>query len=378
MRCWLPLLSVLVVVSSYVDAYRIVCYLESWATYRTGNGKFEVEDIDPHLCTHVIYSFVGISGDGQVTLLDSWNDIDKGAIRRLNDLRSKNSNLKTMAAIGGASASTDTFSKVVNNANLRNTFANNIISFVKKYGFNGFDLDWEYPTNKGAFTELLKILRPKFDQNGLILSAAIGAGLDTIDSAYDVSALGQYLDFINVMSYDYHGSWDSVTGENAPLYAGPSDKSDYQRNLNVDATIKHLISKGAPKQKLNLGMGTYGRSFTLSSASNNGVGAPAKGAGRAGPYTQGSGMLGYNEICEQHKAGIWQQHWNGDQKAVYAISGDQWVGYDNIASIKIKSEYIRNNGLGGAMVWAIDTDDFRNICGDGKYPLISTMKSVLG
>ncbi|GFG35165.1 hypothetical protein Cfor_12741 [Coptotermes formosanus] len=358
---------------------RIVCYFESWATYRPGSGKFDVELIDPNLCTHLIYSFVGINSNAQVTILDPWNDIDLGAIRRFNALRNQNPNLKTMAAIGGATAGSDTFSQVVNSATSRAKFADNIVNFAKQYGFNGIDLDWEYPTNEVSNNiKLLKLLRPKFDSNGLILSAAVSAGFDTIDASYNVPALGQYLDFINVMTYDLHGPWDSATGENAPLYAGPSDKTAYLRNLNADSAIQYWIQKGAPKDKLNLGIGTYGRSFTLKSASNNGVGASTTGAGQPGPYTQESGYLGYNEICEAHIAGNLEQHWNAEQKSAYAFHGDQWVGYDNIAAVRIKAEYITSSGLGGAMVWAIDTDDFRNICGDGRYPLINTIKTYLG
>jgi len=59
-------------------AGRIVCYFESWATYRPGNGKFNVENIDPNLCTHLIYAFVGINSSAQIYLLDPWNDIDLG------------------------------------------------------------------------------------------------------------------------------------------------------------------------------------------------------------------------------------------------------------------------------------------------------------
>jgi len=59
-------------------AARIVCYFQSWATYRTGNGKFDVEMIDPSLCTHLIYAFMGIDSNANITILDRWNDIDKG------------------------------------------------------------------------------------------------------------------------------------------------------------------------------------------------------------------------------------------------------------------------------------------------------------
>ncbi|PSN56210.1 hypothetical protein C0J52_01402 [Blattella germanica] len=176
----------------------------------------------------------------------------------------------------------------------------------------------------------------------------------------------RYLDFINVMAYDMHGYWESKTGENSPMYVGSSDTSDYEKTQNVDYIIKYYIKKGAAPGKLLLGMGTYGNSFTLKSSSNNGVGAPIKGPGKAGPYSGEEGELAYNEICEQHNAGKWQYHWNSEQQCIYAVNGDQWVGFDDIKAIKIKTEYIKSKGLGGAMIWSIDMDDFRNKCGDGK------------
>ncbi|PSN56209.1 hypothetical protein C0J52_01401 [Blattella germanica] len=135
--------------SSPSSATKVVCYFENWATYRAGNGKFDVEDIDPKLCTHLIYSFVGISADGQVKLLEPGRDEDR--IRRFNNLKRQNGNLKTMVAIGGANGDSAAFSQVVGDNRLRSVFANNVIAFLKKYGFDGFDLDWEYPTDKVSY-----------------------------------------------------------------------------------------------------------------------------------------------------------------------------------------------------------------------------------
>nr|CAD7429082.1 unnamed protein product [Timema monikensis] len=200
----------------------------------------------------------------------------------------------------------------------------------------------------------------------------------------------RHLDMINVMTYDFHGSWDTITGENAPMYADSSETTELARGLNVKynktvslvslllfdkaTCIQNWLDKGAPASKINLGMGTYGRSFTLQSADNSGLGAPINGAGQAGPYTREAGTLGYNEICEQK--GQWTEHWNDDQQVPYAVNGNQWVGYDNVKSIGIKSEYVKAKNLGGAMIWSVETDDFRGICGD-KYPLLNAINSVL-
>lgn len=384
MLCWFPVLAALVTAASYVQAaeYRVVCYYGSWAVYRPGNGKFDVENIDPTLCTHLIYAFVGINTEGAVTILDSWNEIDKGALRRFNELKKISPSTKTMVAIGGWNAGSSTFSQVVNNDGLRAKFVDNIVNFVKQYGFDGFDLDWEYPTQRGgaetdkaAFAKLLSELRPKFDANGFILSAAVSAGKATIDPAYDVPALAKYLDFINVMTYDLHGSWDSATGENAPLYAGIADTTADSQTLNVDFAINYWIQKGASPDKLNVGMGTYGRSFTLQNTRSTDVGVAITGPGQAGPYTREAGTLGYNEICEQSSQ--WTVYWNEEQEVPYAVNGNQWVGYDNADSLKLKAQYVKEKGLGGAMIWSVETDDFLGVCGAGKFPLLVAINSVL-
>jgi len=87
-------------------------------------------------------------------------------------------------------------------------------------------LDWEYPGDRGgipsdkaAFVELLKALRARFNTEGLLLSAAVGANLNYIQTAYDVPSLSTYLDFINLMTYDYYGGWSTQTGHYSPLYS---------------------------------------------------------------------------------------------------------------------------------------------------------------
>lgn len=101
---------------------------------------------------------------------------------------------------------------------------------------------------------------------------------------------------INIMSYDYHGAYDGVTGQTSPLYASNVD-TNYQ--LNQDASISAWISAGASPQKLLMGVALYGRSFTLSNVNNNKVGSPTSGPGSAGPYTLESGTLSYLEVTKK-------------------------------------------------------------------------------
>ncbi|KAJ9581749.1 hypothetical protein L9F63_003818, partial [Diploptera punctata] len=385
MRSWtlgleLVLLVVILCTTASSGEKKVVCYLGSWSTYRPGNGKFEIENINPYLCTHAIFAFVGITYQGGVNILDSWNEIDKGAFRRFNELRNQNAALKTLVAIGGWNEGSTSYSYVVNDDTLRQTFVKNVVAFVQEYGFDGFDLDWEYPaqrggadTDKAAFVKLIKELREEFDKYGYLLTAAVGAAESSASISYDIEQLGKYLDFINIMTYDLHGSWDSKTGHNAPLYAGPADETDSEKKLNVDACVNYWLSQGAPAEKIIVGMGTYGRTFTMSSTTCA-IGVAAAGAGSAGPYTRESGFLGYNEICEEQSK--WTVHWEDQQKVPYACNGNQFVGYDNIESIKIKAEYIVEKGLGGGMIWSLETDDFLGQCHGHTFPLLTIINEV--
>ncbi len=104
--------------------------------------------------------------------------------------------------------------------------------------------------------------------------------------------------------------------------------------------------------------------------------APASDAGKSGPYTQAAGFLSYFEICKLLKDG-WSKEWNDEQKIPYAFKEDQWVGYDDPKSIKLKCEYAAKRKLAGAMIWSLDLDDFTGgFCNEGKYPLLSAIKVI--
>ncbi|CAL1299588.1 unnamed protein product [Larinioides sclopetarius] len=362
--------------------YKVVCYYGSWAVYRPGDGKFPVEEIDPFICTHLIYGFVGLGFDNKIRCLDPYYDLEenygKGAFNRFNNLKKINPELKTIVAIGGWNEGSTRYSNMASSPATRKIFVDSAVEFVKKYGFNGLDMDWEYPATRGGkpedkqnFVALLRELKTEFQKHNLLLTAAVSAGKHTIDEAYDIPQVSQYLDFINVMCYDYHGGWESFTGHNAPLYARPDDNKENQM-LNLNFSINYWISKGAPREKLILGMGLYGRSFTLQRAEVNGFNASAPQKGRAGPYTREPGSLGYNEICEFQKQQKWNIVWDDYYMAPYAYQDRQWVGYDNEASIRLKVNYAKYYKLGGGMVWSVETDDFKGKCGR-KYGLLTAI-----
>lgn len=236
------------------------------------------------------------------------------------------------------------------------------------------DIDWEYPVgrldsvaaqeDKQNFVLLLSEVKRVLTPAGFLLTVAVGATSPRGEISYDIPGVAANVDFINLMTYDLHGSWDSQTGINAPLYAG----SDFNQQSNADACVKYWLSKGCPKEKLVLGIPTYGRTFALQDPSQNGINSPVSGAGDAGPFTRQAGFLGYNEILLNN----WDSKWQDDQKVPYAFNGNQWVGYDDKNSVTEKVNYALSNDLAGCMFWSIETDDFRN-----GNPLISTAFNML-
>lgn len=236
------------------------------------------------------------------------------------------------------------------------------------------DIDWEYPVgrldsvaaqeDKQNFVLLLSEVKRVLSPAGLLLTVAVGATSARGEISYDIPGVAANVDFINLMTYDLHGSWDSRTGINAPLYAG----SDSDQQSNADACVKYWLSHGCPKEKLVLGIPTYGRTFALQAPSQNGINSPVSGAGDAGPFTRQAGFLGYNEILLNN----WNSKWQDDQKVPYAFNGNQWVGYDDKNSVTEKVNYAMSNDLAGCMFWSIETDDFRN-----GNPLISTAFNLL-
>lgn len=372
------LLTILLAIAATSSAQKkIICYYESWATYRNGEGKYSIEDIPAELCTHVVYSFVGIHDSGSMKLLDNAQDLTRFS----QFVKSRGA--KALISVGGASENPGKFSNVANDLGTRSTFVRSAVALLDEHGLDGLDVDWEYP-NSGSgthdydrenFVRLLKELKDALAPKGYSLSAAVAADPDAVQTSYIVPKVSKILDFINVMTYDFNGAWNDYTAINAPLHPSPKDDS-YQRTLNVVASIEAWLSAGAPAEKIIVGIPFYGRSFTLKDPNEHGIHAPTTGPGKAGPYTQEAGYIGYNELCVHFHTGTWTVVHAEKQGVPFMYHAHQWIGFDDGWSIGRKTHFINNRNLGGAMIWAIDTDDFRGVCGP-KHPLLNAVRKGL-
>ncbi|XP_066904768.1 uncharacterized protein Cht6 [Halyomorpha halys] len=372
---------------------KVVCYYTNWSVYRPGTAKFNPQNINPYLCTHLIYAFGGLDRENGLRPYDKYQDIEQGGYAKFTGLKTYNKQLKTLLAIGGWNEGSARFSPLVADEERRKEFVRNVVKFLRQNHFDGLDLDWEYPAyrdggkpkDKENYAQLVQELREEFEKESsktgrprLLLTMAVPAGIEYIDKGYDLPKLNRYLDFFNILSYDYHSAFEPSVNHHSPLYSMEEESEyNFDSQLTIDATIKHYLMKGADAEKLVLGIPTYGRSYTLFNPDSTDLGSPADGPGEQGEATREKGYLAYYEICNNIKDGWTVVQPKESAMGPYAYKGNQWVGYDDESISRKKAEYVNQRNLGGIMFWSIDNDDFRGKCHSRAYPLIEAAKEAL-
>ncbi|CAG2113649.1 unnamed protein product [Medioppia subpectinata] len=372
----------------------IVCYFGAWAFYHEID-RFDITDIKPaaHLCTHINYGFAKLNETTyEMQVFDENYDIGKSGYDRFIALKKEvNPKLKLMISLGGWYEGSEKYSDMVTNTEMRQKFVKSAVAFLEKYKFDGLDLDWEYPGNRGGavtdkdnYTKLLQELRAALGTKYL-LTAALSPGKATIDAAYNVPELNKLLDWGNLMTYDYHGGFDDYIGHNAPLYSRPDETPELEKKLgqhyrdfNIEYTVAYYEKLGLSKDKMIMGVPFYGRAWSLKTPELHHLHDPVKGMSKPGKISNESGVFGYNEICTMNKASDWHEEEDYYYKAPYAYTNEFFVGFDNERSIQCKVAYMKSLGLKGAMVWSLEFDDFKSHCGDGRqYPLLKKVHAML-
>lgn len=276
----------------------------------------------------------------------------------------------------------------------RQQFISSAIQYSHNYGFDGIDIDWEYPGdpqrggNVGDFQNFLSLLeefrnainKPENWKNGnklllTIAARAIPPSGEGVPDRY-LERCASYLDWMNLMTYDFHGAWESITGVNAPLLKDSTSGGSF----SIQASVTAHLSANVPKEKIVLGVPTYGRTFTVTSSltpDDNGFGKSAVGNGAPpGHSTKTPGFLAYYEILKRQSSSELPltPHWDNTTSTPYAYNSTtgEWVTYDDPTSIAYKVQYMVGQGLAGVMVWALGQDDFNH-----GFPLLQTINKNL-
>lgn len=354
---------------------RAVGYYSSWSIYER---DVQVASIPAERLTHLSYAFATIANGG-CAVGDRYADIDKafpgdpssapfkGNFRQLQLLKAKHPHLRTLIAVGGSTWSSG-FSAAAASDSSRQRFAQSCADFVQRYGFDGIDIDWEYPVGGGQAagrpedevnaTLLLRELRRELDLRGAaagrryLLSAATPAAAWSLDH-FEIAKVAAVVDFLNVMTYDFHGSWEDRTGFNSPIRAAPGDPTP---QFTVAGALSLYRARGVSPAKLNLGIPFYGRGWSGVGSTNDGLFQAATGPVPMG--TSEPGMWDYRDLAQDH-VGRMRRHWSEPASVpfLYDPATRTFITYDDPTSVRAKASYARANGLGGVMMWDLGADD---------------------
>lgn len=324
-----------------------------------GNVDEKFDEISAKKLTHINYAFANIK-DGKII---EGNPKDKERLQKINSLKQDNPDLKILISVGGWGWSGG-FSEAVATKTDRERFANSGIYFLQKHNIDGIDLDWEYPGQPGAgnphspedkqnFTSILELFRKKLDSVGRIdkqdylLTIATAANEEYFKHV-ELAKIHPYLDFINIMSYDYQGGWNDSTSHHTNLYASETDPDDYKQSTKT--AVKEHLAVGVPSEKLIIGVAFYGRGWHETENKNSGLHQKAFG---------NSFSINYRELKDSLNTRNYRRIWDEAAKAPYLWREDTgtFITYDDPESLQQKVSFIKEFDLGGVMFWQYHGDD---------------------
>ncbi len=369
--------------------YKMIGYYPDWLIYaKPYIQSFQVSDIQANLLTHVNYAFAKpYTSDSNhnvisyaASLFDVYSDTqyNGGNLTQLQQLKQQYPHLKTMISIGGWTILNEgppaaKFSTLAATESLRQQFINSVINLCITYDFDGVDIDWEYPAyapNGGQpqdvqnYTTLIQELyaalkntqalatmyqaQGKTPKSSLLLSICAPAGYQNFANM-QISQLSNYVDWMNVMCYDFHGDWDPITGHNAPL----NQTQQGDPLFNVKSAMNQYVQAGVPTNKLILGMPLYGHSFSGVQSTTDGLYASYAGDGDGTDPNQ-PGTLSYYDIVNRYLP-TYTRYWDSQCQVPYLFnnSSKQFISYDDPQSLAAKVQYLQNMNFGGVSLWTL-------------------------
>jgi chitinase len=382
-------LTLLSLSTAHGQCKQIIGYFPSWQWYDR-NKLVNPQTIDYSKYTIINYSFFNPQADGVITAYDSWADDNLlvGSNSLIEEAHAESVNI--LASVGGWTLSGN-FPTIAASAGTRTAFAHACTDLCRQYSFDGIDIDWEYPgfvdhngtpADMHNYTLMMQELRDSLTAYGTsinsykILTACFGASRSNMQNI-EWNDVKNIVDYINVMSYDYFGSWDAVANHNSPLFA--PDQGD--TTMNVAASVSYLINHyNVPSTKITSGVAFYGRSAKTTTA-------PALFAPIVPDlvdtitFHDDLGMPLYYNILQ--KMNLFTDHWDNEAKVPYATGNGSlstFLSYDNKASIAMKAQYAVDMNLAGAIIWEMTGDYIETSPGSGIVagtPLVDTLKSVM-
>ncbi|XP_077361781.1 acidic mammalian chitinase-like [Festucalex cinctus] len=339
-------------------AKKVVCVYDSVSDQRMGIGHFQINDIEPHLCTHLIYSSVNVDSNFQISL----NANDGTKFPLIMELKKSDPHLKTILEVN--LISDPLVQELIATPENRATFIKSAISILREpnYIFDGINILWQnnmddFQKYIDYFTYLIEEFRKEFNKEAerrgsdeLLLTVSVSAEPTVISQSYDVEEIADHIDFFNVMTSDI---------EMFVLNVQPSFSTPEESFAKAVSAVNFWNQTGVPSHKINMGIGVFGEAYT-----NDSQGMIQAEGGLLTDVPKG--FLARYELCS---------FLDGPLEA----SSDKNVVFDDIASIDAKVQYIKKHHFGGAFVLSLDLDDFQQVCStsDKKYPVIQHLHDEL-
>jgi chitinase len=320
----------------------LIAYLAAWSSW-------DPETLDCSALTHLCFAFAHVREGRVAAAAEDWASERLGWVRRV---KQRYPELKVLISVGGWAA--EGFSDAALDDDARRRFADSARAFVEQHGFDGVDLDWEYPCSdmagirarpedKRNFTLLLEATRRAL---GARYPLTIAAGAQAFYLAgIEPAAVGELCDLVNLMTYDLYNGWAKVSGHHANLYASRSDPT----GDSGERAVEMFTTQGVPAHKLVLGAAFYGRGLRGVVGSSDGLMRPA---------TPGSNFtVSYAELQRDYLGNArFRRYWDEAAHAPWLYDGETFVSYEDADSLRAKARYVRERGLAGAMFWEYTQD----------------------